>query len=1077
MKDFSVVYLLLYPIFMGPQHYRSKHWIRTGIFNSLTTFKDFEERVNAIPEEKDRGDIFEIFVEGYLATQKIVQYARHWVVGGIPVQLREQYNLPKDATGIDGLYEKHGGVQVAYQVKYRKSKTLTFADVAPFLGITERFGERVIFTNATRLSHKAVARTRWVSGDVFNDLSEASLHSIEGWIKSKKAPSEKRKPDPRYQVQALADIKNTLKSKDRATVVMACGTGKTLVALWAVEAQKPKTVLVLLPSLTLLQQTLREWSEQTSWGNRFTFICVCSDKTVAGEDAMAADTSEMEFSVCTDPKVVRQFLQKESKGVRVIFSTYQSSPVVGKAAKGLPPIDIAVFDEAHKTTGLTGSGFGFAISDKNLRIKKRLFLTATPRHIDIRKRTKSGDFRTLSMDDENVYGPRAHSLSFSAAVKLGVICRYKVIISLIDKTMVDDFTRKNGITLVKRDEVSARWMANLIAIQRAIETVKAEKVLTFHSRVKLAKEFASDEPRGIARHLRQFDVRHVNGAQSSADRTETIRAFASSEKGLLTNARCLTEGIDIPAVDMVAFVDPRQSRIDITQAVGRAMRKPRKKSRKTVGYIVVPLFAGIGSDDNLDDAIRSEKFEAIADVLNAMQEHDDELTEIISYIRQCKGEGTQFNPKIFAEKVEVIGPLVSLDRLSKSIAVETAERLGSSWDEWFGLLKQFFRRNGHSLVPQPYKTTEGQALGVWVANQRKKRELLDAQAVQRLDSVKFDWTPRESKWDRAYACLLEFRRIKGNCDVPKDHVTSDGVELGQWVRILRHGLTTLTEERRKALDAVGFIWNIRDFKWEYGFKQLRLFLEKSGHPLVPKDFVTADGYKLGFWVAEQRANLSQISADRKAKLDDIGFVWTPYASTWERAFTSLVAFKKRFNHASPASDYSTATGFALGRWAQKLRQKKERLSPERIAQLDLLGFDWSPRDSEWSDFVTQLRVFKSQHGHLRVSVNYVTEEGKSLGSSVSNIRLSKNSLAPDKLAELNNMGFDWDPRSTLWENGFSRLVEYQIENGHCAVPNSYCDEEGYRLGRWVEHQRAKMAKLHPAKKKRLDKIGFLWKAN
>lgn len=218
----------------------------------------------------------------------------------------------------------------------------------------------------------------------------------------------------------------------------------------------------------------------------------------------------------------------------------------------------------------------------------------------------------------------------------------------------------------------------------------------------MAREFATDEPRGIAHHLRKFDVRHVNGAQSSADRSDTIRAFASSESGLLTNARCLTEGVNIPAVDMVAFVDPRQSRIDITQAVGRAMRKPRGKSKKTVGYVVVPLFAGMGKTDSLDKAISSEKFEAVADVLNALQEHDEELTAIIREIKQRKGEGEPFNPKILAEKVEVIGPRVSLERLTKSIRVEIAESLGTSWDEWFGMLLRYKRENGHSLPEGPW---------------------------------------------------------------------------------------------------------------------------------------------------------------------------------------------------------------------------------------------------------------------------------------------------------------------------------------------------------------------------------------
>ena len=121
-------------------------------------------------EEKDRGDIFEIFIEGYLATQTITQCVKHYVVGNIPLSLRERYKLPRDATGIDGIYETHDGSQVAYQVKYRQKRQLTFAEVAPFLGITEKFSERVIFTNAATLSEKAVVRTRWVSGEVFRAL-------------------------------------------------------------------------------------------------------------------------------------------------------------------------------------------------------------------------------------------------------------------------------------------------------------------------------------------------------------------------------------------------------------------------------------------------------------------------------------------------------------------------------------------------------------------------------------------------------------------------------------------------------------------------------------------------------------------------------------------------------------------------------------------------------------------------------------------------------------------------------------------------------------------------------------------
>ena len=145
---------------MTALHAKAPYWIRQGLFDDLRSFDVFENRVNKIIEEKDRGDAFEIFIEGYLATQAITQRVRHWVVGSIPLDLREAYKLPKDGTGIDGIYETHDGSQVAYQVKYRQKQQLTFAEVAPFLGITERFSDRVIFTNAATLSDKACRLNR-----------------------------------------------------------------------------------------------------------------------------------------------------------------------------------------------------------------------------------------------------------------------------------------------------------------------------------------------------------------------------------------------------------------------------------------------------------------------------------------------------------------------------------------------------------------------------------------------------------------------------------------------------------------------------------------------------------------------------------------------------------------------------------------------------------------------------------------------------------------------------------------------------------------------------------------------------
>jgi predicted helicase len=284
-------------------------------------------------------------------------------------------------------------------------------------------------------------------------IYEDDFRAICGWLRKQPVAIPKLTPHP-YQTIALEKIAETFANSNRAHVVMACGTGKTLVALWAVEQLKPKTVLVLVPSLTLLQQTLDEWSRHNSWGNAFSYICVCSDPTVSSKDENDPITfhrTDAEFRVDTDPNVVRSFITKSSPSIKVIFATYQSSPIVSEGLHGLPPLDIAVFDEAHKTTGPKGGLFAHCLSDENIRIRQRLFLTATPRHYDVRHRDREGDFRIISMDDETVYGPRAYTLTFGSAARQGIICNYKVVISVADGKEVNDFALKHGITLVKGD--------------------------------------------------------------------------------------------------------------------------------------------------------------------------------------------------------------------------------------------------------------------------------------------------------------------------------------------------------------------------------------------------------------------------------------------------------------------------------------------------------------------------------------------------------------------------------------------------------------------------------------------------
>ena len=800
---------------MPAKHLKARNWVATGIFDDLPSFTALETRINRLGEEKDRGDVFEIFIEGFLATQPIIQCVDHWVVGNIPLPLREHYNLPSDTKGIDGVYESRLGTHVAYQVKYRQKESLSFTKVAPFLGVTDQFVERVIFTNARGLSGDALNRRgmRLVQGDDFRALTPDDLGRLTAWLTGRPLTWMRATPKP-HQTAALSDIATTLTTQDRATVVMACGSGKTLVALWATQALHPKTVVVLVPSLTLLQQTLGEWSKHHAFAPGVRYLCVCSDQTVGlKDDALELSPSELAFRIDTDPQEVRRFLTQPTDDVKVIFSTYHSSPVVGKGAKGIH-FDVGIFDEAHKTTGRDGTHFTEALADTRIAIRKRLFFTATPRHIDIRQRDRDGEFRVQSMDDPRIYGPRAHTLSFARAATQGIICPYKVIISVIDKQMVSDFVRKHGITLLATDPARARWVSHLLAFHRAIERTGATKALTFHSRVKAAAEFASNTPHGIGRFLPHFDVRHVNGKQRGAERAAIIDAFRTAAKGVLTNARCLTEGVDVPAVDMVAFVDPKRSRIDIAQATGRAMRKPHGASSKTVGYIVVPLFAEDDSTQGIEDAIQSESFTHVAEVLNALQEQDEDLVTIIRALREQKGQGKPFDSRPLSEKIEVLGPRVHIERLSQSISVAIVARIGTGWDEWYGHLVAYKTQEGHCRVPPNYKAGTAR-LGTWVSTQRtlQKDGTLAPDRIERLTALGFAWNPLEEQWELGYAALVAYKTQEGDCWVPTNHKAGT-VRLGQWVRNQRvfQKNGTLAPDRSERLTALGVAWDLRSLR-------------------------------------------------------------------------------------------------------------------------------------------------------------------------------------------------------------------------------------------------------------------------
>ena len=265
----------------GSLHGKAAEFRSLGLFSGIQDFAELERRIEALADEKQKGDAFEVFAEAYLATQRVGMAKHVWPDKTIPPSLRKRLRLSARDVGADGVIETVSGKCRAYQVKFRSRRTpLTWSDTATFFGVTDHCDDRLLFTNSEDVSKVAEQRKDFSSirGTDLDSLTGEDFEAIHVWLAGKKVTRKKSSPR-HYQQRALDSLLPVLKQQVRATAVMACGTGKTFVALWVAEAIAKRTVLVLVPSLALLRQTLREWVKNTEW-EPFDYLCVCSDATV-----------------------------------------------------------------------------------------------------------------------------------------------------------------------------------------------------------------------------------------------------------------------------------------------------------------------------------------------------------------------------------------------------------------------------------------------------------------------------------------------------------------------------------------------------------------------------------------------------------------------------------------------------------------------------------------------------------------------------------------------------------------------------------------------------------------------------
>jgi len=559
-------------------------------------------------------------------------------------------------------------------------------------------------------SHQASTHVKNLVQGRDKPINIVSLFDLENsqidWSKYQpsQAPTLKKKHTAMpHQVPAIASVVKGLQSSDRGKLIMACGTGKTFTSLKIAEelAGKGKRVLFLVPSLSLLSQTLTAWTQNS--GIPLHSFAVCSDSDVGkkksqSEDTVQILTHELGYPSTTDPsRLAKEIAKKhDDDHMTVVFSTYHSIDVLYRAQQQhcLPDFDLVVSDEAHRTTGATyadedESNFVRVHDNNFLRASKRLYMTATPRiYGESAKATADRDSVALcSMDDVSLYGPELFVITFSEAVRRGLLVDYKVIVLAVEESHINRRLQSilsDGNNQLKVDDAAkivGCWkalakqgleqdlaldpnpMKRAVAFCQVIEPSKAAKTHKVSSKniagmfqavVESYQASADDEEQ--ATQLR-CEAAHVDGSMNATEK-EAKLAWLKEETApdlcrILSNVRCLSEGVDVPALDAVLFLTPRNSQVDVVQSVGRVMRNSPGKQK---GYVVLPVVipAGIEPHEALND---NKVYGVVWQVLQALRSHDDKFDADVNKI-DLVGQGNK--------KIEVIAVTDKVNRKAKS---------------------------------------------------------------------------------------------------------------------------------------------------------------------------------------------------------------------------------------------------------------------------------------------------------------------------------------------------------------------------------------------------------------------------
>jgi superfamily II DNA or RNA helicase len=744
-----------------------------------------------------------------------------------------------------------------------------------------------------------------------------------------------------HQQQAFDAAIAYLDTGPRVTVVLPCGTGKTLLGQRLADrqtAQRRDAILVVVPTVALLAQTLKAWTRHSTHG--LAAFVFCHDTTLGAGDVAVP--------VSTSPAALADWVARTQRGPAgpqpVVFATYQSSPRVAAAHRdhALGVWGAIVADEAHCCAGQFEAAFATVVDNDKVPAHSRIFLTATPR---VRTDTSGPAF---CMDDPTSFGPIVAPLSVRAAIDAQLLSDYIVtVIAVTDDDVRAAITNPASAT-INRGEQSAEQVAIQLAVAAAARTYQLRRIMVFHNSVADSKGFTASLPgmvdgRGPAGELTSV---HLDASTPGVERAAHLELLAEPGPGrwtVLSNVRCLGQGVDVPALDGVVFAGPRTSALDITQCVGRALRTNPDRSEPAV--VVLPVFVDATGD--LDEQVASSRWRHVYRTLLALADHDSELAGELA--RRNTTGGRSSGRGDASGHLVVLGAdgTPGLEELHRALQLRALRLLTPRWDRGYAELQAYAERHGDARVPYNHMTATKFALGSWVRGNRRRRRELTQDQVDELESLAgWSWNLHETLWWEGFARLRDYIASHGHARINSGYRGPDGFALHQWAWAQRAEIAAgrLPADREEALRSLEmFSLRPSDSRWEAGIDALTEFVDTEGHASPIQGYVSAGGFRLGLWVHNVRRRRDKLDDDQIREVEAFpGWSWDPQDSLWRKGIAELAAYKERHGHVQVPRSYLSASGAQLGRWLdnQKTALRARRLTVARRQALSAVDPHW-----------------------------------------------------------------------------------------------------------------------------------------